>query len=107
MGAANIVGTLQHINYTLEVLDLRECPGVSQSQKDRIAHLCDANRLIKMAYERFKNDIPAISLGLWPEVLARFETKPDLLFAVIKTKPDLFKERRAQRKRVRPELLRY
>lgn len=106
-GARALQSSLQHVNFSVEILSLSGNEEVTNDQKEQIGRLCNANRQRKVVFRHLKKELPNISLGLWPKAFELFETKPDLLFFFIKKKPDLFRQRSPQRKRKQPEWLRY
>ena len=65
-----------------------------------------ANIRVKAFFQQVNRNIPAIQLGVWPRVLETVESKPDLLFALLKTKPEVCREQQhSQRRRKRPDWL--
>ena len=90
-GAAALEGSVQHMNYSLEIV----------RSNSRIRRLCDNNRCIHAAFEKWRNDFQSVSHSLMPRALQRFETKPDLLYLMLKAKPDIIRERPNQRRRTR------
>lgn len=92
IGAAVFEVTLKHLNYRMEYVALPYNIIISSNQRERIVNLCFKNERISVNFRRINDNIPTISLGLWPKVLELVECKPDLLFALLKTKPDICRE---------------
>lgn len=93
-----IENTLRNMNYAVEYCH-------SEYATPAITALCDKNRRMKRIMQNIDIDMPRISLGLWPKVFERVESKPDYLFHLLKSKPDVCREnlRPDSRRRKRPE----
>jgi len=100
--------TLRSANYSLVQFECDENQ-VPLEQRERLERLCRNNARLKELYSThiepdFGSNIP---LSVWPRVLEVFSLKPGLMFSILRRKPDLFKERRNQRRRKRPDRLTY
>ena len=88
-GASELEASLTHLNYSLEMIYLDWNDRVSCSQRDRVRALCDANRGMKKQRDLLEKQLLSIPLGLWPEALELVQSKPDLLYSVLKSKPEI------------------
>lgn len=103
VGAAAIQNAIKHTNYTVTDIELHvncvedddDSTSPSSSGDNlllgrSIRDLCLRNRRLKRFFQQFNENNPAtIPLGAWPKVLEVVKCKPDLLFALLKTKPDV------------------
>ena len=95
-GAAILEGSLRHDNHALMKLSLRgnteeeEEPMVTSDEQSRIDRLCRDNRRIHRTYGNIRANLRRISPRLCPAVFELVQGKPSLLYAVLRSKPDLW-----------------
>lgn len=104
-GAKELAEALE-TNYTLERLRIW-LSEVSDEQSNHILSLCNNNQRLKRIFAQMKQEICSISLALFSKALELVGEKPGLVFELLKARPDVFRERRNQRRRMRPEWFRY
>jgi len=101
-GALGLAAPLQHINYSLFLLALVNNPGISMSVQAYISQLCSKNARIYQTFEQMKhkesgcNSAATLPVSLQPHVLGLVESKPDLLFAQLKSNPSLYNNNKQQ-----------
>lgn len=107
IGCRYIEATLRHVNYTLESVDwnLPHRSRASANHIHRINVLCETNYRLKEEIKQFNDYGLAgrIPPGLWPHTLHHFQSKPDLIYALLKSKPDICQEPSNIRRRGRDD----
>jgi len=88
-GAAALQESLRFQNYTLEDVVCWQNEGVTSHQQELIDAYCGANRRIKWRYDRLRQLLPVLPVQVFPHALASLSTKPDLLYQVLLSKPEL------------------
>jgi len=106
-GADILISSLRNSNYSIEFLsleekwqDYNEYPAeywnrssfreVTDQQRAQIKKLCRKNRCIKRSFLLLSCDLGLIPLHLFPTALELVTEKPDLIFEVLRAKPDLY-----------------
>lgn len=98
-GAAAFVATLQNANHALVYAEL----GPIEDFDHHIDYFCRTNRRLKREFNQF-NDLglaARIAPCLWPHALQYFHSKPGLIYAMLKSKPDICREQPNIRRRSR------
>ena len=92
-GAELLEASLQNCNWSLEMLRLDYNTGLSLERLAAIDRLLVANQAAKAVYWKFNDCKLAeqnLPLSIWPCALEAIKKKPDLLFSVLRTRPDWF-----------------
>lgn len=92
MGTAALENVLIRDNFTLEELKVDDNPlPYPHNNNIRINQHCARNRNLKSFGKNLRKTGDNIShAGLWPKVLERIESKPDLLFETLRNRPQIF-----------------
>jgi len=86
---------------------IRDNHGIPEDKKRELERLVEKNTDLARSYRAFKSEMVSLPLPLFSKTIERFSSKPDLIFDVLRAKPQLFRERRKQRKRQRPDRLKF
>jgi len=92
-GLAAIEESFHHVNYALEILRLEDNARLSSRARCRSQRACNASRRAKTVHKRLTSnyvELRRLPLGLLPAALGLVSPKPDLIYAVLKDKPEWF-----------------
>lgn len=108
-GASFIADVLRYTNHSLERLDLTGNYSVSPEIRNQINELCRENVRLKGTFQNIQDNVSRIPLCIWSKVLESVQSKPDYIYATLKLKPEVCRERSnpRRRRRRRPDRLHY